>query len=221
MTAPTYTGIGSRSTPPDQLQRMRDLAAMLAREGYELRSGGADGADVACEEGCDRAGSAKSIWLPWPGFQNRRPDAARRTFLPDPRAFDMAAQLHPRWPMLTRGPRALHARNVPQILGHTLDNPSEFTLCWTADGAQSAADVNSKTGGTGTAIRLASQRGVPVFNLARVGAEEALLAFLAQRRAERLAAPGQADTAAHEAEEEETGQDEPDRPRNILRFPTR
>lgn len=50
----SYTGIGSRSTPPEVLERLRDLAAALAREGYELRSGAADGADMACEEGCDR-----------------------------------------------------------------------------------------------------------------------------------------------------------------------
>ncbi|PNG49175.1 MULTISPECIES: hypothetical protein [unclassified Variovorax] len=212
MTAPSYTGIGSRSTPPEQLLRLRDLAAMLAREGYELRSGGADGADTACEEGCDLAGGAKSIWLPWPGFQNRWPNPAHRTFLPLTRAFEIAEQLHPRWPFLTRGPRALHARNTHQCLGHTLDDPSEFALCWTADGAQSEADVNSKTGGTGTAIRLSSQRGMPVFNLAREGAEDALLAFLAQRRAERLAAQGDADTPREEEAE----------PRqNILRFPTR
>lgn len=211
-----YTGIGSRSTPPDQLQRMRDLAAMLARDGYELRSGGADGADVACEEGCDLAGGAKSIWLPWPGFQDRWPNTAESTFLPAPQAFAIAALLHPRWAMLTRGPKALHARNVHQILGHPLDDPSEFALCWTADGAQAAQDVNSKTGGTGTAIRLASQRGVPVFNLAREGAEGALLAFLAQRRAERSAVQRDAAVPAHEDEEEAV---EPRQ--NILRFPTR
>ncbi|CAN7387631.1 hypothetical protein [Variovorax sp. LjRoot178] len=196
---------------------MRDLATMLASEGYELRSGAADGADMACEEGCDLVGGAKSIWLPWPGFQNRWPNPAQRTFLPLPRAFEIAAQLHPRWPFLTRGPRALHARNTHQCLGHTLDDPSEFALCWTADGAQCEADVNSKTGGTGTAIRLASQRGVPVFNLAREGAEEALLAFLVQRRAERMATQGDAD-----ASQEEEGEEEEAVPRrNILRFPTR
>ncbi|CAN7781972.1 hypothetical protein LJR175_008182 [Variovorax sp. LjRoot175] len=136
--ARTYSGIGSRSTPPKGLQRLRDLAAML-----------------------------------------------------------------------TRGPRALHA-NVHQLLGHSLDEPSDFVLCWTADGAQSAADVNSKTGGTGTAIRLASQRGVPVFNLSCDGAEERLHAFLAQRRAELIAAPDETVEPAPEDSE----------PRRIvLRFP--
>ena len=159
---------------------------------------------------------ATSIWLPWPGFQNRWPNPAESTFLPAPQAFEMAALLHPRWATLTRGPRALHSRNVSQILGHSLDEPSEFTLCWTADGAQAAKDVNSKTGGTGTAIRLASQRGVPVFNLAREGAEDALLAFLAQRRAERSTIQGYGEAPAQEDEEEEA---EPRR--NILRFPTR
>ncbi|CAN7773613.1 hypothetical protein LJR290_007663 [Variovorax sp. LjRoot290] len=187
--ARTYSGIGSRSTPPKGLQRLRDLAAMLAREGYELRSGGANGADLACEEGCDVAGGTKAIWLPWPGFQNRRPNPEESTFLPAPKAFEMAALLHPRWAMLTRGPRALHARNCHQLLGHSLEEPSEFVLCWTADGAESASDVNSKTGGTGTAIRLASEREVPVFNLTRDRAEERLLSFLAQRRSERIAAP--------------------------------
>lgn len=207
----TYSGIGSRSTPPEALQCLRDFAARLAREGYELRSGAAAGADTACEEGCDLAGGAKSIWLPWAGFQNRRPNPEESTFLPEPQAFEMAALLHPRWAMLTRGPRALHARNCHQLLGPGLDKPSDFVLCWTADGAQSAAEVNAKTGGTGTAIRLASQRGVPVFNLSRGDAEARLHAFLEQRRVECATATSEAMAA----------DPEPEPRRNILRFPTR
>lgn len=205
----TYSGIGSRTTPPDQLERLRDLAAMLAREGYELRSGAADGADTACEEGCDLAGGAKSIWLPWPGFQGRRPDAAASTYLPTPAAFELAATLHPRWPYLTRGPRALHARNSHQVLGHDLACPSDFVLCWTPDGAEAVRDLTSKTGGTGTAIRLASLRGVPVLNLARDGAEERLYALLALRRAD--AAALSASASAREPE--------PEPGRIVLRFP--
>lgn len=35
-----YAGIGSRETPTDELQRMREIAAMLGDEGWCLRSGG-------------------------------------------------------------------------------------------------------------------------------------------------------------------------------------
>lgn len=46
-----YTGIGSRNTPPDILDIMFRLAGKLASEGYVLRSGGAQGADDAFEQG--------------------------------------------------------------------------------------------------------------------------------------------------------------------------
>lgn len=177
---PSYSGVGSRRTPPAVLQLMREVASDLAGLGYILRSGGADGADMACEEGCDAAGGPKEIFLPWPGFQGRYPDAKASTFLPTPESFELAATLHPAWSNLSRGPRALHARNSLQILGLDLATPSAFVLCWTPDGAQTVQETNSKTGGTGTAIRLASLRGVPVFNLARDDALQRLQALLAE-----------------------------------------
>lgn len=177
---PCYTGIGSRSAPARVLEQMRELAAELAGLGYLLRSGAADGADTAFEQGCDGAGGRKAIFLPWPGFQGRHPDAHSCTYLPGREAFELAATLHPAWMNLSRGPRALHARNTLQILGRDLATPSAFVLCWTSDGAQTAKETNSKTGGTGTAIRLASLRDVPVFNLARDDSLMRLRAFLGE-----------------------------------------
>ena len=178
MTNRAYAGVGSRATPAPVLDRMRDLAAELAGAGFELRSGAADGADTAFEQGCDSVSGAKSIFLPWPGFQGRRPDLDARTFLPAPRAFEIASVTHPAWNHLSRGPKALHARNAHQALGHSLDEPSLFTICWTADGAETIRDTSSKTGGTGTTIRLSAQQGIPVFNLARADAETRLRALL-------------------------------------------
>lgn len=188
MTNRAYAGVGSRATPPPVLVRMRDLAAELAGARFELRSGAADGADIAFEQGCDSVGGDKSIFLPWPGFQGRHPEANASTFLPAPRAFEIASTVHPAWSRLTRGPRALHARNSHQALGKSLDEPSLFTICWTSDGAETARDTTSKTGGTGTAIRLSSLHGIPVFNLAREDAEARLRVLLEriQHHADRL-----------------------------------
>lgn len=58
-----YAGIGSRRTPPAILSMMEDVAEELARRGWFLRSGGAEGADLAFERGCDRAGGEKEIFL--------------------------------------------------------------------------------------------------------------------------------------------------------------
>ena len=48
-----YAGVGSRETPQDVLKIMWKIGKHLADKGYTLRSGGARGADAACENGCD------------------------------------------------------------------------------------------------------------------------------------------------------------------------
>ena len=47
-----YTGIGSRETPTAILDLMIAIGGVLAQRGFTLRSGGADGADDAFEQGC-------------------------------------------------------------------------------------------------------------------------------------------------------------------------
>ena len=61
-----YTGIGSRETPNDILTLMSKLATTLERQGYVLRSGGADGADKAFAKDVTN----KEVFIPWSGFGN-------------------------------------------------------------------------------------------------------------------------------------------------------
>lgn len=159
-----YAGIGSRETPGDVLHVMSRLGSDLAKRGYILRSGAAQGADSAFEYGCDSVQGTKEIWLPWEGF-NGRPISP---YTPKPAHYQRASELHPAWERLTRGPKSLHARNVGQVLGDNLDTPVSFVVCWTLDGAQSHSEISRTTGGTGTAIRLASLEGIPVFNLRHI-----------------------------------------------------
>ena len=66
-----YTGIGSRKLPNDIEGLMFDIGEAMAKRGYTLRSGAADGADNAFEEGCINADGVGSIFLPWEGFKDR------------------------------------------------------------------------------------------------------------------------------------------------------
>ena len=154
-----YAGIGSRDSPAEILELMEGLGRALALAGWKLRTGGAPGADQAFEAGCRASGEEPELWLPWEGFEGRRGR------FPSPEAFLMAAQLHPNWPALRRGGRALHARNCHQILGARLNNPVQRVICWTPDG--SLDGEGGKSGGTGQALRLATRHGIPVRNLAR------------------------------------------------------
>ena len=153
---PKYTGVGSRSTPDDVLELMTALAVDLRAIGYTLRSGGAEGADTAFGAG---AKHQAHIFLPWANFGTVEPGALAITFAQaiDPDVTAIARGVHPAWNNLTDGPRKLHARNVRQVLGVSLKEPSDFLLCWTPEGRD--------LGGTATAIRLAHQRAVPVYNL--------------------------------------------------------
>lgn len=147
-----YAGIGSRETPQGVLETMRTIGSYLARRGWTLRSGGAEGADSAFEEGARAAGGECEIWVPWRGFNGHS-----STLLPSPQAFDLASAHHPAWARLSRGARALHARNGHQVLGEDLATPAAFVACWTKEGKGG--------GGTGQALRLAKAHAIPIFDL--------------------------------------------------------
>lgn len=182
-----YTGIGSRKTPPDILFLMTAAAGQLSRQGWVARSGGAKGADQAFGQGdlnCE-------IFLPWKGFFEQGQyrysidlwDKAER-IAADPRVYpgfrgikNSIRELKSLGLTKVPGGKSirsleailkLHTRNVFQVLGPDLRTPSKFCVCWTPDGAVSQEDYKAGvTGGTGTAINLASLYNIPVANLRR------------------------------------------------------
>jgi hypothetical protein len=157
-----YAGIGSRETPEDVCRKMFAAGRTMAKLGFILRSGGADGADAAFESGVAKAASELNtnleslaeIYLPWKGFRkNQSPlyGSCKRAIL-------LAKEFHPNWANVSPAGRDFHGRNCYQILGRELDRPSSFVLCWTKDVAI--------TGGTGQALRLAQEYGIPILNFA-------------------------------------------------------
>lgn len=155
-----YAGIGSRKTPQRVGEIIRELAIELDRQGYTLRSGGADGADTFFEESSTRM----EIFLPWKGF-NKRPtswgpiDGAVYFQGPSRDAIELARCSIEGYEKRTMNPKMLLARNMHQILGEDLKAPVDFVICWTPGG--------KVMGGTGHAIKLARLRDIPVYNLAR------------------------------------------------------
>ena len=170
-----YAGIVARRTPPDVLTLMRQLAAALAGEGAVLRTGGAGGADQAFEAGAEIASGAIELFLPWPGFQERRGALLER---PSAAAHELARRYHPAWHRLSRGARALQARNSHQVLGADLASPVGRVVCWTPDGSLDGRGPRS--GGTGQALRVAAAHGIAVRNLARPEHRAAALRLIAE-----------------------------------------
>lgn len=148
-----YAGIGSRGTPIELKQMIVDIGFYLAEMADAiLVSGGADGADSFFEEGCDRAGGRKEIWLPHPGFNKRKSD-----LLPSKDAFIVAERYVPHWKSCGDFARKAHSRNCHQVLGADLLTPVSFVACWTYKG--------ERIGGTATALSVADDHGIPILNL--------------------------------------------------------
>lgn len=143
-----YAGIGSRETSQEFLDLFTRVAKYLSTKDCVLRSGGAKGSDKAFELGA----TYKEIYLPWKGFEGNNSNL----IVKDERAFEIAAQYHPRWNYLSQGARLLQARNSHQILGNDLNSPSDFVICWTKGGKGG--------GGTGQALRIAKDYNIPIFD---------------------------------------------------------
>lgn len=174
MGSKAYSGVGSRSTPNEIQEIMRRLAKKLASQDYILRSGGADGADKAFEDGWwdyhmsqdihHNGGKLAEIYIPWNGFNDHwesSHDGANRLPMHNfEDAKQIASTIHPAWDKCSYGAQRLHARNCYQVLGENLDSPSQFLVCW----AETDKEGIPK-GGTRTAWALAEKYDIPCFNL--------------------------------------------------------
>ncbi len=92
------------------------IAGWLARTGWHLSSGGADGADSAFAAGAP-AGQ-RTVWLPWRGYNGHRgPDCRVLSAAAMAACMAIAAPLHPAWERCSPAVRKLHARNVAVLSG--------------------------------------------------------------------------------------------------------
>lgn len=144
-----YAGIGSRKTPEKYLEIIRFIAGKLEKDGYILRSGGAQGADKAFEQGVKELKN-QIIFQPkenlpewtnvWKEFIPK--DLENVSFLPYT--------------------KQLMQRNMMILLGEDGKSPVEFVICWTKPNIKYE---DSRIGGTGYALRAALKYNIPIFNL--------------------------------------------------------
>lgn len=166
-TSRTYAGIGSRNTPIEIQQYMQSVASALEDEGLTLRSGGAEGADRAFENGI-KIGTHKNIFRPEDISSNKYGNSSK--------ALSITGEIHPNPRALAnKGEKAVNlmARNSYQVLGSDLKTPTDFILCYAP-----LDDKGKPTGGTAQAIRIADRLGIPVFNLAVNGGREQFEDFM-------------------------------------------
>lgn len=169
LTSKSYAGIGSRGDngklPPHIEQYIAVLGKEFAERGLILRSGAADGCDAQFESAAISTDpNSVEIFLPFKGFNNHTSPLYRIPQL----AYDIAEKYHPAWSRLSSGAKKMIARDGQQVLGEDLQDPVDFVICWTPDGANNFKKTTKDTGGTGQAIRIATDLNICVVNLANL-----------------------------------------------------
>lgn len=158
------TIIGSREVTPIEIERLEVIAEYLARLGYVLRSGGAEGSDSVVT----KMNVEREIILPWNGFNNLYGNIKDGIYianqLPDYRkAQELAKKIHPAPQFLKSSTLALHTRNMYQItgtIGMKRANLSKVVVY--------AAKVDENLvpiGGTRTAVQFAKACKIPCYNM--------------------------------------------------------
>lgn len=167
---PSYAGIGARNTPDNILQVMVKTGKLLAKDGLCCNTGMAQGADQAFARGACLGNGALKLCLPWASYEQETQQHLWGNItkvVVDPKlhteAYLSVQKYHPNPANLKPAVVKLHARNYLIIEG------VEFVVCYSPNGAP--------IGGTGQAIRMASDMEITIYNL---GVEATLEAFKRQ-----------------------------------------
>ncbi|BAU40027.1 hypothetical protein [Ralstonia phage RSP15] len=139
------TGVGSRETPAPVLHLFTEMTKAMSHalgNRLTIRTGDASGADKAFR---DAGHTLTEVYTPKQEI--------------DPKCFEIAARIHPVWDRLNDYAKRLHARNIYQVVGKSMEWESDYLVCWTPNGE----DI----GGTRTAIKYAKELEIPVFNFAK------------------------------------------------------
>ena len=153
-------GIGSRQTPAAVCSRMTELGALIRDQGGWVRSGHAQGADWAFEQG---AKERCVVYMPYPKFNDHLHTPGTYYVQMESLNIDKCARIartfHPAWNRLRGYATQFMIRNTAQVLGKNpgTTKKSDIIVCWTSTGGAN--------GGTGQALRIASAYNVPVVNL--------------------------------------------------------
>ncbi|WYA83515.1 DprA-like DNA recombination-mediator protein [Proteus phage vB_PMC-PL1] len=171
-----YTGIGSRKAPLHKQREARYLAYLLNTIiGLKLRSGRAEGMDYAFQQGASTGGrvphsalpyrECAEIFIPKLSFGKEFGDQGLCKLVPKygllREKLEALVYVHHKYGDTLKGfALEAHCRNMQQVLGYELDDPTDFVVYWAPEDKFGMAK-----GGTATAVSVAISYGIPVFNM--------------------------------------------------------
>lgn len=169
-----YTGVGSRNLTPSQLSLLEEIGKALASKGFTLRSGGADGTDIAFQKGACSVNPTKTeIWIPWKTFNSlplSQGSLSQANYVTiSQEQTEKAGQwlcdtgIMPWWSNCKQSVQKLHSRNVHQVVGN--EDTSSAPLSKVCIYAAEEDENDNVKGGTRTAVMASRFLNIPTYNI--------------------------------------------------------
>lgn len=182
-------GVGARKITKGKSKQLIHFAFCNAMYGVIVVDGGAYGSDQSHFFGAKLAGDivreqhpnwidggdyshVSKRMIPSNGYNGLVADGRYIFIGSNAKTMAEAARHHSNWNNLNGYVRKLMARNEAIVKGLDLTGRPRFLSCYTLDGAEVGADTNWKTGGTGHAIRSASEMKTRVYNIGNKSTNE-------------------------------------------------
>jgi hypothetical protein len=150
--------------PEEIASEFYQIAKVLAAKGYTFRHTG-DSSDDLQNKILDIENIKTESYLPWKKFN--LDINAPYIKKPTPKAYKIAASCHVRFSKMSNGVRCILARNVNAILGNDCNDPVDFILAYSEDGAEGIVKgLDYKiTGSVAFYLKVAEDSNISVFNL--------------------------------------------------------
>lgn len=164
--------IGKRDLEPREIIDLQLIGKALAERGNVIVSGNARGSDQCYALGANQIDQTLvELHLPWASYERQSVFPHNTVFVDgDDEVYQrIASQHHPAWANLSRGPRALHTRNVGIVMkaDHVIALPNP---------------KKPGGGGTGMGMRLAAHFGIRITDISNPAELQKLLNHLGIRR---------------------------------------
>ncbi len=170
-----FTIMSHGEVPGETIILMEQISKLLHSKGFTFRFDGS-AQDTAASIGYSTCKDRSEIYLPWKGFNK---DVTGKLVRPSEKAYRIAAGINPRFNNIPPTVRAMVARVVHVIMGDECNTPVNLCIIYTADGAETKADLKAaRTGNVPFTIYLCEALGIPVFNLKNATAKERIAEFL-------------------------------------------
>lgn len=164
---------GNMRAPEQLIPAIRELADILKRHGFAIRTGGMDGVGKMVMENVPGA----ELHVPWKGFNDIT--VAESSYNSD-ECKEFAKRYLPDWGNLKDSHQSFFSKNVRLVLGKSIKQPCQIAIIWSEDGVENPGNRTPQSLHAGHIAAMCHDMRIPVININNPDAVQRLRKFVGE-----------------------------------------